>query len=233
MLERLAIDRGAILFDPERVAIPGGLLFDPAHWHAQGALTEQSGGRGSIQFIDNEDRRWVMRRYLRGGMAARFARDRYLWLGEERTRSFRELRLLATLRERGLPVPAPIAARYRRGFLTYGAELITERLDGRPTAVRDAGGRPDGRRALGRDRALPSPLPRRRRAARRPQRAATSCWASIARSGCSTSTAAGSAQPGSWRERVLDRLARSLAKISGDAGDWKVGFALLRLAHDA
>ena len=67
MLERLAIDRGAILVDPERVTIPGELLFDPAHWHAQGALREQSGGRGSIQFIDNEDHSWVMRRYLRGG----------------------------------------------------------------------------------------------------------------------------------------------------------------------
>ena len=76
MLERLAIDRGAILFDPERVAIPGELLFDPVHWHAQGALSEQSGGRGSVQFIDNEEHSWVMRRYLRGGMAARVARDR-------------------------------------------------------------------------------------------------------------------------------------------------------------
>lgn len=130
MLERIAIDRGAILFDPTRVAVPGGLLFDPAHWQSQGVLTEQTAGRGSIQFIDAEDRRWVLRRYLRGGMAARVARDRYLWSGEERTRSFREIRLLAALRERGLPVPLPIAARYQRRYLTYGAELITERLPG-------------------------------------------------------------------------------------------------------
>lgn len=40
-------------------------------------------------------------------------------------------------------------------------------------------------------------------------------------------------QPGSWSRRVLDRLARSLAKISDDANEWRVGFALLRLAHDA
>ena len=39
--------------------------------------------------------------------------------------------------------------------------------------------------------------------------------------------------PGAWRERVLDRLARSLAKISDDVTDWQAGFALLRLAHDA
>jgi 3-deoxy-D-manno-octulosonic acid kinase len=39
--------------------------------------------------------------------------------------------------------------------------------------------------------------------------------------------------PGSWRGRVLDRLARSLAKISNGSIEWKSGFALLRLAHDA
>jgi 3-deoxy-D-manno-octulosonic acid kinase len=36
--------------------------------------------------------------------------------------------LLAELRRRGLPVPAPIAARYARGLLTYRADLITELL---------------------------------------------------------------------------------------------------------
>jgi 3-deoxy-D-manno-octulosonic acid kinase len=232
MLERLAIDRGAILFDPERVAIRGELLFDPAHWHAQGALREQSGGRGSIQFIDNEDHSWVMRRYLRGGVASRVARDRYLWLGEEHTRSFRELRLLATLRERGLPVPAPIAARYQRAFLTYGAELITERLEGaRPLSEMLAAGRMDDARwaAIGR------------------------CLRHFHDAGVQHADLNASnimlgekrevwvldfdrgrlRQPGSWRESVLNRLARSLAKISSEAGDWRVGFAFLRLAHDA
>jgi 3-deoxy-D-manno-octulosonic acid kinase len=40
-------------------------------------------------------------------------------------------------------------------------------------------------------------------------------------------------ESGSWREDVLDRLARSLAKIGCGAADWKAGFALLRVAHDA
>ena len=39
--------------------------------------------------------------------------------------------------------------------------------------------------------------------------------------------------PGSWSGRVLDRLARSLAKLNDGANEWKAGFALLRLAHDA
>ncbi len=232
MFERLAIDRGAILFNARRVDAAGSQLFDPAHWQAQGALSEQSGGRGSIQFIDTENDRWVMRRYLRGGMAAHVARDSYLFLGEERTRSFLELRLLATLRERGLPVPAPIAARYVRDLVTYRAELITERLPGaRSLSEMLASGHVDDAR-----------------------------WAAIGR--CLRHFHDAGVQhadlnahnimlgenrevwlldfdrgrlrhPGSWRERALDRLARSLAKISEDATEWRTGFALLRLAHDA
>jgi hypothetical protein len=32
---------------------------------------------------------------------------------------------------------------------------------------------------------------------------------------------------------VLERLRRSIAKTAAGAADWQVGFALLRLAHDA
>jgi 3-deoxy-D-manno-octulosonic acid kinase len=39
-------------------------------------------------------------------------------------------------------------------------------------------------------------------------------------------------EPGAWRERVLNRLARSIAKRRPGATDWQAGFALLRLAHD-
>ena len=64
----------------------------------------------------------------RGGWIAKFSDDRYLWLGRHKTRAFAEWRLLAELRRRGLPVPAPVAARYERGLLTYAADLITEQL---------------------------------------------------------------------------------------------------------
>lgn len=64
---------------------------------------------------------------------ARLSRDRYLWTGAERTRSFAEWRLLAELRRRGLPVPAPIAAGFERGLFTYRADLITELLPGTRT----------------------------------------------------------------------------------------------------
>jgi len=232
MFQRLAIDRGAILFDAERVTAPGAQLFEREHWSARGSLTEQAGGRGSIQFIEGEGHRWVMRRYLRGGMAAIFARDRYLFLGEDQTRSFRELRLLGALRQRGLPVPAPVAACYRRAFLTYTAALITERLPGvrSLTETLAAGNMVDARwAAIG-------------RCLRRFHDAGVQ-HADLNAHNILLGENGGVwlldfdrgrlREPGSWRERSLNRLARSLAKISDGHGEWRSGFALLRLAHDS
>jgi 3-deoxy-D-manno-octulosonic acid kinase len=45
-------------------------------------------------------------------------------------RSFAEWRLLSMLAERGLPVPTPVAARYRRTGILYRCDLITERIAG-------------------------------------------------------------------------------------------------------
>ncbi len=232
MLQRLAIDRGAILYDPRPVAEPGAQLFEPDFWRARGSLCESPGGRGSILSIEDAGRSWVLRRYLRGGFAARFAHDRYLWLGEERTRSFRELRLLAWLQARGLPVPPPVAGRYRRSTLTYRAELITERLAGA--------------------RSLEAVLEARQVEAWR--------WTAIGR--CLRRFHDAGVQhadlnsrnvmlgeqgevwlldfdrgrlraPGAWIRRSLDRLARSLEKAGDSVGDWRAGFELLLRAHDA
>jgi 3-deoxy-D-manno-octulosonic acid kinase len=124
----LHVAGGGILYDASRLRKPGTELFEAGHWQAQGTLEEVVGGRASVSIVTAGHERWVLRHYHRGGLIARFSRDRYFWLGEARTRSFAEWRLLAELRRRGLPVPAPIAARYVRGVLTYRADLITEHL---------------------------------------------------------------------------------------------------------
>jgi 3-deoxy-D-manno-octulosonic acid kinase len=119
---------GGILYDASRLRKPAAELFDTAYWRALGGLQELAGGRASVAIVTAGEERWVLRHYRRGGFMARISHDSYLWLGEARTRSFAEWRLLAELRRRGLPVPAPIAARYVRGLLTYRADLITEHL---------------------------------------------------------------------------------------------------------
>ena len=124
----LRVAGGGILYDASRLRKPGVELFDVEHWRAQGSLQELAGGRATIAVVHAAEERWVLRHYRRGGFIARFSRDRYLWLGEDSTRSFAEWRLLAELRRRGLPVPGPVAARYVMGGLSYTADLITEQL---------------------------------------------------------------------------------------------------------
>lgn len=123
---RADIPRGRILYDAAQLRKADETLFSLEAWSARGAAQRLIGGRGSIALLEHEGARWALRHYRRGGMIANLSDDRYLWLGEDRTRSFMEFRLLAELRRLGLPVPKPIAARYERRGLTYAADLITE-----------------------------------------------------------------------------------------------------------
>jgi 3-deoxy-D-manno-octulosonic acid kinase len=125
--------RGAMLYDASCIDQPGESLFERAYWRSRGALEEIAGGRGTVAFIRDGARRWVLRHFRRGGLLARFVDDIYLWTGADGTRSFAEWRLLRRLREWGLPVPRPIAARYTRSGLAYSADLITEELPTRLT----------------------------------------------------------------------------------------------------
>lgn len=118
---------GAILFDDNRLRQPRPEWFDPAHWGRR-ASPVQAGGRGGAWFVDAPFGEAVLRHYLRGGMAARVSRDRYLWQGEARVRSFVEYRLTARLLRAGLPVPRPLAACYRHEGASYRAAILLERL---------------------------------------------------------------------------------------------------------
>jgi 3-deoxy-D-manno-octulosonic acid kinase len=122
-------DGGAVLFDASLVSAVDGDWFDPTYWRNRGALDTQRGGRGGVAMIGTPAGVCVLRHYHRGGVVARFNRDRYLWTGAARTRSFAEFRLLAHVAELELPAPQPVAARYRRRGLSYTADLITRRID--------------------------------------------------------------------------------------------------------
>ncbi|HET6396732.1 MAG TPA: 3-deoxy-D-manno-octulosonic acid kinase [Pseudoxanthomonas sp.] len=120
---------GAILFDRQRLRQAGAELFSPAAW-GERARPVSSGGRGGAWFVDAPFGACVLRHYLRGGLAARLSRDRYLWRGAARTRSFAEFRLMRELLDRGLPVPRPLAASYVRHGMRYRAAILLERLEG-------------------------------------------------------------------------------------------------------
>jgi 3-deoxy-D-manno-octulosonic acid kinase len=119
---------GAILYDSDRVLKPTEEIFESTFWEGNGKIVARASGRGAAIFIRDAERDWVLRHYRRGGLVARVLGDRYLWLGAERTRAFREWRLLHDLHARGFPVPAPVATRYVRAGFCYRADLLTTTL---------------------------------------------------------------------------------------------------------
>ncbi|TAL89910.1 MAG: 3-deoxy-D-manno-octulosonic acid kinase [Candidimonas sp.] len=123
----LGLPNGTMRFDPGFLAHPGAFLFDPGAPQNQ-ATPVQVGGRQAAWFTQGEYGAGVLRHYRRGGLVARLSRDRYVWAGEGRVRSFAEFELLRAMRAEGLPVPAPLAAVYWRCGMTYRAAILIERL---------------------------------------------------------------------------------------------------------
>jgi 3-deoxy-D-manno-octulosonic acid kinase len=222
-----------MLVDPA-CGVDPGLLFDRDTLIAQGRLVDAPGGRGSVSFISVGGLELVYRRYLRGGLAARVSRDRYLWLGEARTRAFREFHLLAGLVRLGLPVPRPVAARYVRHGLSYRAELVTRRLPG----VSSLAARWLAGEATDEDWAIAGRCIRRFHDAgvRHADLNANNIMLDGRGGAWLLDFDRGRMQPpGPWREQVLARLGRSLEKIGTGAGrgdEWRARFAALKHAHD-
>jgi 3-deoxy-D-manno-octulosonic acid kinase len=130
--QRIATATGVMLADPNGLGNPqqrvDESIFDPNYWSARDELSAVSGGRGSAWFVGPASQPLVLRHYRRGGLIARLSEDRYWWSGEERVRAFAEWRLLQYLAQRGLRVPKPVAAFYRRAGMTYRCDLITQRI---------------------------------------------------------------------------------------------------------
>ena len=134
-------DGNGILYEDTLVSHADPALFDAASWPGAPVAPGYSGGRGATLFIERDGQRWVLRHYHRGGTIGRVLDDQFLWLGEERTRCFREWRLLAHLQDLGLPAPRPVAARYHRHGLAYTADLLTALIpDVEPLSTRLARG---------------------------------------------------------------------------------------------
>lgn len=122
-----------MMFDGGLPEPPTEAWFDRSWWQSQDRMRPAGGGRGGVAFIETPVGACVLRHYHRGGWMAPLMGDRYLWQGRSYSRGFAEFRLLAELSRRGLPVPAPVAARYRRRGAYYTADLITRTIGGAVT----------------------------------------------------------------------------------------------------
>ena len=119
---------GAMLYDASRAGNLSAEAFDPVLLARRGQIVGEARGRGTAWFVAVQNHFWVLRHYRRGGLISNLSRDRYWWRGEDRTRPFAEWQLTYHLHRAGLPVPAPIAARYRKLGFGYRGDIITERL---------------------------------------------------------------------------------------------------------
>lgn len=100
--------------------------FDDKYWLNQGRLLGASSGRGSAWMIKSANEKMMLRHYYRGGFPANFNKDKYLWTGINKTRSFSEYKLLAKMISLNLPVPEPIAAQVCKVGLFYQANILIQ-----------------------------------------------------------------------------------------------------------
>jgi 3-deoxy-D-manno-octulosonic acid kinase len=127
-VRRKVVAGGAMLYDASRAGNLSTEAFDPLLLERRGQIVGEARGRGTAWFLAVQNSSWVLRHYRRGGLMSAVSPDRYWWRGEERTRPFAEWQLTYHLHRAGLPVPAPVAAQYRRQGFGYRGDIITERL---------------------------------------------------------------------------------------------------------
>lgn len=140
-----------VLLDAQLQGVLPQHAFTTAYWRTLGALSGPLGGRGGAWRIRTGNIDWVLRFYRRGGLPGKLFTDGYFYTGLERTRAWREWRLLARMHELQLPVPTPVAASVQRAGLAYRAAIITATLPGTAMAerIRNRGMREQDWRATG------------------------------------------------------------------------------------
>ncbi|MFC0323765.1 3-deoxy-D-manno-octulosonic acid kinase [Gallibacterium melopsittaci] len=106
--------------------------FDPEFWQQQHKILGSAKGRGTTWFINTQaevECNSALRHYYRGGLFGKLIKDHFFYLGLSRSRSIKEFKLLQQLKQRGLPVPTPIAARITRTFCCYRADILIELIE--------------------------------------------------------------------------------------------------------
>lgn len=127
-MKSLITKNQAYWFDEALLKEPVEAVFDADYWQQTGKVIGSAVGRGTTWFVQTSTIVAALRHYRRGGLFGKLVADSYWFTGWEKTRCYQELQLLNTLREVGVNVPRPIAARAVRHGLTYHADLLSEKI---------------------------------------------------------------------------------------------------------
>lgn len=128
MLKQLSLNDQTIWYDEEWVNAPLHSLFDVSYWRAEQKIIGSATGRGTTWFIAMQQLEAALRHYRRGGLFGKLVSDHYWFQSWQKTRSYAEFHLLHYLREQGVNVPRPIAARAVKQGLFYQADLLSEKI---------------------------------------------------------------------------------------------------------
>ena len=116
-------------YNPKLLIEPVEQVFYLSFWDNQQAIIGSARGRGTTWFLKGQQASFALRHYYRGGLLGRWIKDHYCFTGWQNTRAYQELHLLAWLRQHGVNVPAPVAAKVERHGLTYQADILVQKLD--------------------------------------------------------------------------------------------------------
>ncbi|WP_072670287.1 3-deoxy-D-manno-octulosonic acid kinase [Vibrio injensis] len=128
MIKQCSLKQQMIWYDDQWVSEPLYDLFDVAYWHAEQKIIGSAKGRGTTWFVAMQHIEAALRHYHRGGLFGKVVSDQYWFQGWHKTRSYAEFHLLAHLRQQGVNVPRPIAARAVKRGLVYQADLLSEKI---------------------------------------------------------------------------------------------------------
>lgn len=127
-----------LLYDPELLeasllnSTDAGLLNHDIFQLADTYELISTGGRGQAWFLEIAGLSAVLRAYQRGGLVSKLNRQTYIGGSPEKSRAFREWRLLQWMFAEGLPVPRPIAASYCRWPVSfsplYRAHILVQKI---------------------------------------------------------------------------------------------------------
>lgn len=128
MIETIKTEKQCIWFDSDIIDASDAAIFDANYWQANNKVVGSAKGRGTTWFVQLDSMQGALRHYRRGGLFGKLVEDNYWFSGWDKTRSAAEFSLLLSLREAGVNVPKPIAARAVKSGLTYQADLLSERI---------------------------------------------------------------------------------------------------------
>ncbi|MDD1782054.1 3-deoxy-D-manno-octulosonic acid kinase [Enterovibrio sp. ZSDZ35] len=129
-MEQLADNNTRIWFDETLLKEDASHCFDVEFWQQKNAVLGSATGRGTTWFVQTQTVPAALRHYRRGGLFGKLVADSYLFTGWENTRAAQEFNLLHYIKEQGIAVPRPLAARAIRDGMTYRADLLVEKVDG-------------------------------------------------------------------------------------------------------